>query len=69
MELIRDIINEWDPICLFPMAPENEYENEIDQIYNLLNGEDLSIEKIKMMRYYHLHEYCRGNIREEIFGI
>ncbi len=47
MKLIRDIINEWDPICLFPMAPENEYEDEIKQIYNLLNGEDLSIERIE----------------------
>lgn len=47
MEMIRDIINEWDPICLFPMAPENEYEDEINQIYNLLNGGNLSIERIE----------------------
>lgn len=47
VELIRDIINEWDPICLFPMAPKDEYEIEIVQIYNLLNGEDLSIEGIE----------------------
>ena len=47
MELIRNIINEWDPICLFPMAPENEYEDEIVQIYNLLSEEYLSIEGIE----------------------
>lgn len=47
MQLIRDIINEWDPIDLFPMAPENEYEDEIAQICDLLNGKGLSIERIQ----------------------
>lgn len=46
-QLIQHIINEWDPIDLFPMAPENEYEDEIAQICNLLNEESLSIERIE----------------------
>lgn len=47
MNFIRDIINEWDPICLFPMAPKDEYEEEIAQICNLLRKEKLSIERIE----------------------
>ena len=26
LEGVRDIINDWDPIGLFPMAPDDEYE-------------------------------------------
>lgn len=29
---IMSIINEWDPIDLFPMAPINEYDSEIEKI-------------------------------------
>lgn len=47
MQWIRDIINEWDPICLFPMAPEDEYDDEIVEIYNLLNEADFSIEEVE----------------------
>lgn len=46
-QLIQHIINEWDPIDLFPMAPENEYEDEIAPICNLLNEKGLSIERIE----------------------
>lgn len=47
MEFIKDIINEWDPIGLFPMAPKDEYEDEINQITMMLQDRDLSIEKIE----------------------
>ncbi len=33
MEKLLDIINEWDPIGLFPMAPKDEYMNEAKKIY------------------------------------
>lgn len=32
MERITQIINEWDPIGFFPMAPKDEYINEIKKI-------------------------------------
>ena len=35
MERITQIINDWDPIGFFPMAPKDEYINEIKKI-NLL---------------------------------
>ena len=38
MERIIEIINLWDPIGLFPMAPEDEYEIECKEIYYFLKG-------------------------------
>jgi len=32
MEAITEIINDWDPIGFFPMAPKDEYFNEIKKI-------------------------------------
>lgn len=36
-ENVAKIINDWDPIDLFPYAPKDEYEVEIDMINKLLN--------------------------------
>ena len=32
MERITQIINDWDPIGFFPMAPKDEYINEIKNL-------------------------------------
>ena len=37
MEKITEIINEWDPIELFPMAPKDEYIEEVKLIYEYLH--------------------------------
>lgn len=37
MNRILQIVNEWDPIDLFPMAPKDEYIEEIKKIYEYLN--------------------------------
>lgn len=34
MNQIIEIINLWDPIGLFPMAPKDEYETECKEIYH-----------------------------------
>ena len=31
-EKISNIINRWDPVKIFPMAPEDEYYDEIKKI-------------------------------------
>lgn len=36
-EKVAKIINDWDPIDLFPYAPKDEYEVEIDMISELLD--------------------------------
>lgn len=39
MEKITKIINEWDPIGFFPMAPKDEYVNEIKKIYEYVHSD------------------------------
>ena len=36
MEKITQIINDWDPIGFFPMAPKDEYINEIKKISDFI---------------------------------
>jgi hypothetical protein len=38
--MVKKIVNDWDPIGLFPSAPEDEYEMEIGKIVALLNKID-----------------------------
>ncbi|MBR1930911.1 MAG: DUF1871 family protein [Lachnospiraceae bacterium] len=35
---LEDIINKWDPVGLFPMAPDDEYEKEIKRIGDYINA-------------------------------
>ncbi|BCN29446.1 DUF1871 family protein [Anaeromicropila herbilytica] len=35
-EGIAQIVNKWDPIDLFPMAPKDEYSREIQLIKNII---------------------------------
>jgi len=51
---IENIINEWDPLDLFPLAPLDEYSIEIKKIVNYL-------ENIK--------EYSVGELAEKIHEI
>jgi hypothetical protein len=34
---IMEIINEWDPIGFFPMAPKDEYANEVKKIHDYID--------------------------------
>lgn len=44
---VEKIINEWDPIDLFPMAPEDEYSQEVRKIMNVLKRKErLSVENL-----------------------
>ena len=38
---VAHIINEWDPIGLFPMAPKDEYCKEIAEIYGYIELHDV----------------------------
>lgn len=40
MDRIFEIINEWDPIELFPMAPKDEYMEEVREIRNIISCND-----------------------------
>ena len=46
---IMSIINEWDPIDLFPMAPINEYNSEIEKILLFLKSEkNITISQLQL---------------------
>jgi hypothetical protein len=38
-EIVTQVINEWDPLNLFPNAPPNEYHGEITQVVKKLETE------------------------------
>ena len=47
MDKILLVVNEWDPIGFFPMAPKDEYINEIKKIYEYINvSQDITEEKL-----------------------
>lgn len=47
MDKILLVVNEWDPIGFFPMAPKDEYINEIKKIYEYFNvSQDITEEKL-----------------------
>lgn len=37
-KMITEIINDWDPIGFFPMAPKDEYINEIKKICEFVSS-------------------------------
>lgn len=44
--MIKTIINEWDPIDLFPYAPEDEYEEEIRLLDDFIRVNDPNTEML-----------------------
>ena len=36
--IIKAVINNWDPVNLFPNAPDNEYLSEIGKIYSFIKN-------------------------------
>ena len=47
MDKLFLIINEWDPIGFFPLAPKDEYAGEIKKIREYLNtNQDITEEKL-----------------------
>jgi len=41
------VINDWDPIDFFPMAPKDEYFNEIKKIQEfIINNSNISAEEL-----------------------
>ena len=57
-DIIRDVINHWDPINLFPLSPKDEYEFEILQIENEHHGTSMisSVSAITSKTHLSLHE-------------
>lgn len=43
------IINKWDPVDLFPMAPEDEYKQEISDLVDICE-ENVEISEIELSK-------------------
>ena len=82
MEKLTQIINNWDPIGFFPMAPKDEYSDEIQLIYQYLcdnhniDVEDLSkkIDEIFVKKfgddiYWEDIEKCRDIAKQILTSI
>ena len=65
MEKIIGIINEWDPIGFFPMAPKDEYINEVKKIseYMYLN-KNLQVEQLAKK----INELFMGTFGEDVYN-
>ncbi|MBO0477972.1 DUF1871 family protein [Vagococcus sp. DIV0080] len=47
---IEKIINEWDPVDLFPMAPKDEYKKEISDIVDICEkNTNISVIKLSIL--------------------
>jgi len=50
MDRIEAVINEWDPLGFFPMAPLDEYSNEVQQIREYLDdNEKMQVEQLAVV--------------------
>lgn len=67
---IMIVVNEWDPIGFFPMAPKDEYINEIKKIIEYLNkNQDVSEEKLsKKINEIFIQSFGRDVYVEDIDG-
>ena len=52
MNNVRNIINEWDPIGLFPYAPKDEYDAEIMAIEEILENNSAKLGR-RNQQYFH----------------
>ena len=61
---IADIINEWDPIDLFPMAPRDEYVKEIERIKCIIsNKSSISTNELAM----EIHNLFTARFGNDVF--
>lgn len=45
-DVLRVVINEWDPIDLLSIAPEDEYDPEINEILKIVTGIEVDTEQL-----------------------
>ena len=45
-DVLREVINEWDPIDLLSIAPDDEYDPEINEILKTVTGIEVDTEQL-----------------------
>ncbi len=64
MNKIAQIINEWDPLGFFPMAPSDEYSSEITQIFEYISqNKNLQIQQLAQV----INEIFLASFGQEIY--
>ena len=63
IELIRCVLNEWDPLELFPMAPLDEYMPEVIQIEEFVNRDQCDGEVLGLA----IRELMRKRFGDDVF--
>ncbi|MGX7417392.1 DUF1871 family protein [Carnobacterium gallinarum] len=63
-EKIEKVINNWDPLELFPFAPKDEYENEINKILGVLKKDPTNVDLGKAIEKIFLDSFGKGIINE-----
>lgn len=64
MNKIAQIINEWDPLGFFPMAPSDEYSSEITQIFEYISqNKNLQIRQLAQV----IDEIFLASFGQEIY--
>ncbi|HEY8389785.1 MAG TPA: DUF1871 family protein [Clostridia bacterium] len=64
LSVISRIINEWDPIDLFPAAPKDEYDGEINKISSFITNNKI-ITSLKLANI--IHDVFIESFGENIF--
>lgn len=60
-KLIKEVIDGWDPIGLFPDCPSDEYSMEIDEIFSVANQKSETAEELGEIVYKVLKKYFDGS--------
>lgn len=61
---VKQVINKWDPIDLFPMAPEDEYIKEIEIIENIIRkNKQISQEELA----FEIHRIFSNRFGSDVF--
>lgn len=73
-EKVEKIINDWDPVDLFPLAPKNEYSQEINKIISIVKeNPNIDISGLaKVIRKFFIDSFGENllfkNNEEEVSG-
>ncbi len=58
--IIKILLDVWDPLALFPLAPDDEYEEEIDSIIKYINQGDITVVSLSE-HIYSVYKSSFGN--------
>lgn len=51
IETLKEIINSWDPVGLFPTCPQDEYNSEIKEIFTKVQTVSVELEDLAQIVY------------------